>query len=152
MAPCISNKAISWKSIHVNYSTFTNLKFLVGLLQVRNGQGKKFQSRGKLTLWRKVRKNEGWFNTNEGWKKLLGSLWSQWYFYFLKKWKGRLLGEARRLDRDIWHFVFIWSGKLYFYQGKVRKFWKVMSVATMSCILVLLILETRQLVLLELSS
>ena len=29
------------------------------------------------------------------------------------------------------HFVFIWSGKFYFYQGKVREFCILMSVATM---------------------
>ena len=59
-----------------------------------NGQGKKFikvreksgnyiLSQGKLTFWRrKVRGN--WnnltYNTIEGWKKHLGSLWSQRYF------------------------------------------------------------------------
>ena len=29
-------------------------------------------------------------------------------------------------------FVFIWSGKSYFYQGKVREFCTLMSVATMN--------------------
>ena len=29
------------------------------------------------------------------------------------------------------HFVFIWLGKFYFCQGKVRKFCTLMSVATM---------------------
>ena len=31
----------------------------------------------------------------------------------------------------IWNFALIWSGKFNFYQGKVREFWKLMSVATM---------------------
>ena len=30
------------------------------------------------------------------------------------------------------HIVFIWSGKLYFCQGKVRELWKAMSVAIVS--------------------
>jgi len=41
--------------------------------------------------------------------------------------KGRL--EATYMYSCICH-VFIWSGKLNFYQGKVREFWKLIFVAT----------------------
>ena len=41
----------------------------------------------------------------------------------LIEWKGRPKVEARRCYY-VWNFVFIWSGKLYFYQGKVREILK----------------------------
>ena len=48
----------------------------------------------------------------------------------MNKRKGQLYVETRSWHY-IWHFVFIWSGKFDFYQGKIKEFWKEMSVPTM---------------------
>ena len=86
-------------------------------------QGVLFQVGEKLTFCRKVRENVNNFTLGlEGRKKLLRLLWSQWCFFF---------NEEKNMLKTYQSLCLFLVKKFYFYWGKVRKFWDVMSVVTM---------------------